>query len=476
MFNLKLMLPEIIVLAMACVVMLVDLFVPQKNRSLTYALTQLTLLVAVVTTILLYNQPNQESLHGLFIHDAVGHLLTITIYISSFFVFLYSRDYIRQHDIAQGEFYLLGLFSILGMSVLTSAYNFLTLYLGLELMSLPLYAMVALMRDKSQPIEAAIKYFVLGAIASGFILYGMSMVYGATQSLNIHMIAQSVSMVPPSQLYILVVGLVCMIAGIAFKLGAVPFHMWVPDVYDGAPTAVTLFITVAPKIAGFALLIRILVDAMPGMYLQWQELLITLAVLSMLLGNLVAISQTNIKRMLAYSTIAHAGYMLLGLASASPDGFAASMFYTIFYAIMSMGAFGMLTLMTQKGVDVKSIDDLRGLSKRNPWLAFIMLLILFSMAGIPPTVGFFAKLGILEALVSSHLVWLACLTLILAVVGSYYYLRVIKVMYFDEPINNEPIVISWDARIAISINGLAIILLGLMPSSVIDLARAAFMG
>lgn len=475
MFDFKLMLPEIIVLGMACVVLLVDLFVPQKNKTLTYLLTQLTLVAAAVATISLYHQPVQISLHGLFLHDGMSRLLKMSIYISSLFVFQYSRDYIRQHDLPQGEFYLLGLFSILGMMVLTSAYNFLTVYLGLELMSLPLYAMVALMRDKSQPTEAAIKYFVLGAIASGFILYGMSMLYGATQSLDLLTVAQSVAMIPPQDSYILIVGLVCIVAGIAFKLGAVPFHMWLPDVYDGAPTAVTLFITVAPKVAGFALLIRLLVDAMPGLYVQWQDLLIVLSIASMVLGNIVAISQTNIKRMFAYSTIAHGGYMLLGVAAATPEGLAASLFYTIFYAIMSMGGFGVLTLMTQKGIDVSHVNDLKGLNNRNPWLAFMMLLILFSMAGIPPTIGFFAKLGVLEALVSAHLVWLACVTIILAVIGCYYYLRVVKVMYFDDAEIAQPIVLTWDSRIAISLNGLAIIALGLMPSGIIDLARAAFL-
>jgi NADH-quinone oxidoreductase subunit N len=434
------------------------------------------LIATIVTTVTLYNQPTTVSLHGLFVYDALGHLLHLTILVSSLFVFQYSRDYIRQHDIPQGEFYLLGLFSILGMLILSASHNFLTLYLGLELMSLPLYAMVALLRDKNKSTEAAIKYFVLGAIASGFVLYGMSMVYGGTQSLDIATVAQSIAMIPPVDSYILIVGLVCIIAGIAFKIGLVPFHMWIPDVYAGAPTAVTLFITVAPKVAGFALLIRMLVDAMPGFYIQWQDLLIVLAILSMVLGNVVAIAQTNIKRMFAYSTIAHGGYMLLGVAAASPDGFAASLFYTIFYAIMSMGGFGILTLMTQRGIDVESIDDLKGLNSRNPWLAFLMLVILFSMAGIPPTVGFFAKLGVLEALVNAHLVWLACVTIILAVIGSYYYLRVVKAMYFDAAKTAEPIYLAWDSRIVISINGLAILVLGLMPSSIIDLARAAFLG
>lgn len=475
MFNLKLMLPEIVLLGMSCLILLVDLFIKQKKRTLTYILTQLTLIAVAIITVCLYNQPDYVSDYGLFVHDQISNLLNASVCISSLFVFLYSRDYIRQHDIAQGEFYLLGLFSILGMLILTSSRNFLTLYLGLELMSLPLYAMVALLRDQHKPTEAAMKYFVLGAIASGFLLYGMSMIYGATGSLDLTVIPQAISTMPSTELYILIVGLVCIVAGIAFKLGLAPFHMWIPDVYAGAPTAVTLFITVAPKVASFALLIRLLVEGMPGLYIQWQDLMIALAILSMVVGNIAAIVQTDIRRMFAYSSIAHAGYMLLGIAAATPTGFSAALFYTIFYAIMTLGGFGMITIMTRKGIDVINVDDLRGLHQRNPWLAFMMLLLLFSMAGIPPTVGFFAKLGVLEALVTAHLVWLACLAIILAVVGSYYYLRVVKVMYFDDSTaEQERIVLPWDSRLAITINGLAIVGLGLLPSSIITLARAVF--
>ncbi|MBX9704633.1 MAG: NADH-quinone oxidoreductase subunit NuoN [Gammaproteobacteria bacterium] len=476
MFNFNLLVPEMVMLGMTCIVLLADLLIKQKQRTLTYSLTQLTLVAVAVLTIVNYHIVPETGFSGLLIADRLSDLLRLTIILTSIFVFMYSRSYIRQHQIPQGEFYLLGLFSILGMMVLTSAHNFLTLYLGLELMSLPIYAMVALLRDKEQPIEAAMKYFVLGALASGFILYGMSMIYGATQSLDVNQVASAIAMLPANEMYILVVGLVFIVAGLAFKLGLVPFHMWLPDVYQGAPTAVTLFITVAPKVAGFALVIRLLVDAMPGLYVQWQELLIVLSVLSMVLGNVAAITQTNIKRMFAYSTIAHGGYMLLGLAAASSIGFSAAMFYTIFYAIMSLGGFGIITLLTHQGIDIESIDDLKGLNSRSPWLAFMFLLVLFSMAGIPPTVGFFAKLGVLEAVVSAHLVWLACLAIILAVIGSYYYLRVVKVMYFDEATQTTPIILPLDTRIAVSINGLAMIALGLFPSSIIDVARAVFLG
>ncbi|MBL4647469.1 MAG: NADH-quinone oxidoreductase subunit NuoN [Gammaproteobacteria bacterium] len=472
--NFKIVSPELFILGMVCVVLLVDLFVSQRKRLLTYALTQLTLVGAAIIVICLYSEPNSVSFYGLFVHDKVASLLGIAIILSSIFVFMYSRDYINQRNIPQGEFYMLGLFSILGMLVVVSGHNFLSLYLGLELMSLPIYAMVALYRHSSRASEAAIKYFVLGALSSGMLLFGLSFLYGATGSLDISKVASVLSDTSHAQSIIFVLGLVFVVAGLAFKLGVVPFHMWIPDVYEGAPTAATLFLTVAPKIAAFGLVIRLLVDTMPSLHGQWQQLLILLSILSMVLGNVVAIAQTNIKRMLAYSTIAHGGYMLLGLCAATPEGYAASMFYTLMYAVMSLGGFGMVILLAKKDIDLESIDDLKGLSVRNPWLALMMLIILFSMAGIPPTAGFFAKVGVLEALVDAHLVWLACIAIILAVIGAYYYLRVVKVMYFDKPQNNEPLSLALDSRIAISLNGLALLALGIVPSAVIQLAYTAF--
>ena len=474
MLNFHLVLPEIFVLAMTCIILLVDLFVKQRQQTLTYALTQMTLLGAIILTIYLFTQPPTVDMYGLYIHDKLASVLKLAIYISSIFVFLFSRDYMRAHDMGKGEPYLLGLFAILGMMVTVSAYNFITLYLGLELMSLPIYALVALNRDSNKAAEAGIKYFILGAIASGMLLYGLSMVYGATGSFQVTEVAHAVALTSPAHIYILIFGVVFVVAGLAFKIGLVPFHMWLPDVYTGAPNPATLFIAVAPKIAAFGLIVRLLVDAMPGLNIQWQELFIVIAILSMLLGNVVAIVQTNLKRMLAYSTIAHGGYMLLGFAAGTPEGFAASMFYTIAYAIMSLGAFGLITLLAKKGFEAETIDDLRGLNSRNPWLAFIMLLLLFSMAGIPPTIGFFAKLGLLEALVNAHLTWLAVVTLLFAIIGSYYYLRVIKVIYFEKAINKQPFKMAWDSKIGISINGLAILVLGIFPSGLITLCRGVF--
>jgi NADH-quinone oxidoreductase subunit N len=474
MLDFHLILPEMFVLGMSCVVLLVDLFVKQRQQALTYALTQLTMIGALILTVLLYSVPTTVNFHGMIIHDSLASILRIVIYVSSIFVFMYSRDYMRHQNTGQGEPYLLGLFSILGMMVLVSSYNFITLYLGLELMSLPIYALVALQRDSARASEAGMKYFILGAIASGMLLYGMSMLYGATGSLDIANVAYGVAATDHLHQLILIFGLVFVVAGLAFKLGVVPFHMWLPDVYTGAPNAATLFIAVAPKVAAFGLLARLLVYAMPTLELQWSELIIIISILSMFVGNFVAIAQTNIKRMLAYSSIAHGGYMLLGFAATTPAGYSAALFYTIVYALMSLGGFGMITLMAKKGFEAESIEDLRGLNERNPWLAFLMLIILFSMAGIPPTVGFFAKLGLLEALVSAHLVWLAVVALILAVVGAYYYLRVIKVMYFDKATNNQPIKISTDSTVAFSINGLLLLGLGLFPSMLIHWCHLIF--
>ncbi len=474
-FDFNLIFPEIFLVIMICVILLVDLFAKQRQHIFTYSLTQLSLVAGFVFTFFLHNKGSAVDFHGLFINDQLATILKLSVYATSVWVFLYARDYIRQFNIPQGEFYILGLFSILGMLVSISAHHFLSLYLGIELMSLPIYAMVALYRDHSISSEAAIKYFVLGAIASGMLLYGLSMLYGATHSLDIGVVAQSIRGLDPSHLLILILGLVFIVVGIAFKIGTVPFHMWIPDVYQGAPTAVTLFIAVAPKLAAFAMAIRLLVEAMPSLTSQWQQLVIVMAVLSMLLGNIVAILQTSIKRMFAYSSIAHSGYMLLGFCAATPAGFSAALFYAMTYAIMSLGGFGLLTLLSKKGVEVDNMDALRGLNARNPWLALMMLLLLFSMAGIPPTIGFFAKLSVLEALITAHLVWLACVALMVAVVGSYYYLRVVKVMYFDQPLTDSHLNISWDVYLGISVNGLVILILGLFPSLLISLCQMVFL-
>jgi len=467
--------PEIFLLGMTCVVLLVDLLVPQRKQWLTYCLTQFTLIITILCVIALSGNYKVILFHGEYILDPMGCLLQLFILAISVFAFVYARQYLVEHDIPRGEYYILGLFSVLGMLVLVTAHSFLTIFLGLELLSLPLYAMVALQRNLAICAEASMKYFVMGAIASAMLLYGLSMVYGAVQSLNITVVARAMSVSPLDQQLILVFGLVFIIAGIAFKLGAAPFHMWVPDVYQGAPTPVTLFVGGAPKIAALGMAIRLLVDAMPHLVVQWHEILVIIAILSITLGNIVAIVQSNLKRMLAYSAIAHVGYMLLGLLAATPEGYSAAVFYMINYAVMSLGAFAILLLLNRSGIEAEYINDLRGLNARDPWLAFMMLIIMFSMAGIPPLVGFFAKLGVLEALISVHMVWLATLALVFAIIGAYYYLNVVKVMYFEEPEGEvTPVTGAMDLRVAVTVNGLVVLLLGMFPSGLIEMCRAAF--
>lgn len=472
--NLIPLLPEIFVTTMTCIVLLADLFLTKNRQQWVYYLAQLTLVGAAGLTIYYYSVPKTFALHDLFVHDQIASLLKIFIYICSFLAFLYARDYVRVRHMMQGEYYILGLLSVLGMMVLVSANNFIVLYLGLELLSLPLYAMIALKRDSEMGAEAAMKYFVTGAMASGMLLYGLSMLYGATGSLDIMQVANAVSMQVDTNKIILVLGVVFLLAGIAFKFGAAPFHMWAPDVYDGAPTSVTLFLGSAPKIAALGMTVRLLVIALPVLLVEWQQVLIVVAILSITIGNVVAIVQNNIKRLLAYSSIAHMGYMLLGLIAGSNEGYAATTFYMLNYALMAAAAFAVIVMMSRQGFEASDINDYRGLNNRSPWLAFMMLIVMFSMAGIPPTVGFFAKVGVLEALVSSHMVWLAAFAIAMAVIGSYYYLRIVKVMYFDEPVDNTAIVSSPDVRIAISINALALLILGLFPTSLIQICRSAF--
>ena len=372
------------------------------------------------------------------------------------------------------EYYVLGMLATNGAMIMVSAYSLLTLFMGLELMSLPIYALVAIQRKKYICVEAAMKYFVVGIMASGLLLYGMSMIYGATRTLSIPGIFQVVNQMSLHLHMLLVLGLVFSMVGIVFKLGAAPFHMWVPDVYEGSPTCVAMLISNVPKIAGFALAIRLLVEAMPGLALQWHEIFILVAILSMAIGNIVAIAQTNLKRMLAYSSIAHMGYMILGLACATPDGDAAAMFYIVSYSVMTVAAFGLITLVSRQGFEAENIDDFSGLNSRNPWLAFLMLLVMFSLAGIPPIVGFIAKLGILEALIQVHLTWLAVVALLFAIIGAYYYLRVVKVMYFEDPVIDQPLQCRGDAMAAITFNTLILLLMGIFPGALFAICHAVF--
>jgi NADH-quinone oxidoreductase subunit N len=471
-------LPELFLLTMSCIVLVVDIFLEQWQRYITYWLTQLTLIsVAVFILATLAVQKSEVAMFGHYVKDTMGDTLKFFICIVSATVLLYSRDYLRSHDLFKGEYFVLGLFGVLGMMVMVSAHSLLSIYLGLELLSLSLYAMVALNRNSPTAAEAAIKYFVLGSLASGILLYGISMIYGVTGSVDLQIVAAVVSNKHAHDDLILVFGIVFLVVGLAFKLGAVPFHMWIPDVYQGAPTSVALYISSAPKLAVFALIIRVLVDGFGSLQGDWQQMLIILSVLSMTFGNLAAIAQTNIKRMLAYSTISHTGFLLLGILSGTLEGYSASMFYSIIYVLMVVGAFGVVTLLSQSGSEIENIRDLSGLHYRDPWLAFIMMTVMMSMAGIPCMVGFYAKLAVLQAVINIGFIWLALIGVISSVIGAFYYLRVVKFMYFDEMHlgSNQSLEISRDAKFVISANGLLIIFLGLYPAALMTWCTASLL-
>jgi NADH-quinone oxidoreductase subunit N len=465
--------PEIFVLSMACVILIADLYISDKNRVFTYLLSLATLMVAAVLTVAFHAGEPVYTFNGSFVSDAMGDVLKVFVYLVTAVVFIYSRGYLAARDLFRGEFFVLGLFGVLGMMILISAHNLLTIYLGLELLSLSLYAMVAFQRDSISASEAAMKYFVLGALASGMLLYGMSLLYGISGSLDLTTIASAIGSLDEGQGVVAGLGMVLVIVGMAFKLGAVPFHMWIPDVYHGAPTAVTLYIGAAPKLAAFAMMMRLLVEGLGDLHYQWQDILIIMAVLSMAVGNIIAIAQTNIKRMLAYSTISHVGFLMIGILSGTAAGYSASMFYAIVYALMGMGGFGMILLLSRAGFEADRLEDFKGLNDRSPWFAFIMLILMFSMAGVPPTLGFYAKLSVLQAAVGVDLVWLAVAAVVFSIIGAFYYLRVIKLMYFDKPVDQSPIHVSADMRIVLSANGLVILALGLAPGSLLALCAAA---
>jgi len=479
-------LPEAILLVGACVLLIADLFVKDGRRRVSTWIAQSVLALCAAATLFVLWGSSGGKLYlfeGLFVADAMAHVLKLACYAAVSTTLVYSRQYLFARGLLRGEFITLMLFSLLGMMVMVSANSFLTLYLGLELMSLCLYAMVALDRDSPLATEAAMKYFVLGALSSGLLLYGMSMIYGGTGSLVITDVAKQVARVyaSPADRSILVFGLVFVLAGIAFKLGVVPFHMWLPDVYQGAPTPVTLFIAAGPKLAAFGMAVRLLVNALPSMAEDWQRMLVLLALLSMALGNITAIAQSNLKRMLAYSAIAHMGFMLLGLLSGWVDGnwnsrneaYSAALFYVLVYSIMSVGAFGMLLYLSRAGVECENLDDVKGLNRRSPWYAFMLLLIMFSLAGVPPTAGFYAKFAVISAAVSAGYIWLAVAAVVLSLVGAYYYLRVVKLMYFDEPAETGPIVGHPEMRVLLSANGLALLALGILPQPLMSLCFAA---
>lgn len=468
---------EVFLLTAICVILVVDLFLEGEYKIFTYLLSQLALLVTATIVIGDIGQPSAILFSGEIIRDDLGSILKLVLYIVAVALFMYSDYYLKYSKIRKGEFYILGLFGILGMSVLISAHSLLTIYLGLELMSLSMYAMVALQRDSKIAVEAAMKYFVLGAIASGMLLYGISILYGMSGSLDLVVLSKTVQNNPNDVLIIL--GLIFVLAGIAFKLGAVPFHMWLPDVYAGAPTIVTLYISSIPKLAAFAMMVRLLVEGMSGLVVDWQQALIFMAALSIGLGNIIAIAQTNIKRMLAYSAISHAGFLLLGILSGTESGLAAAMFYTISYTLTSAAAFGMILLLGQKSFEIEEITDLTGLGRRSPWLAFLLLIILFSLAGVPPTVGFYAKLSVLQAVVDVNLVWLAVYAVFFSVVGAFYYLRVVKVIYFDSDDNEESQLLTDDKlrtgiSVMLSCNTLSLLLLGIFPGVLMVMCTSVF--
>ncbi len=475
------MYPEIVLLVMACVVTLADLFVKSPKRTGTYVLT-LASLGGVALLHAMYADAGQ-TLYGfgrMVVSDPMGHWLKCFATIAVMVTLVYSRPYAADRDMMRGgEIFSLSLFALLGMSMMISGQNFIVIYLGLELLTLSSYALVALRRDHTQATEAAMKYFVLGAMASGFLLYGMSMMYGATGSLELSAVLKAIASGQVNH-QVLVFGLVFIVAGLAFKIGAVPFHMWIPDVYQGAPTAATLMIGGAPKLAAFAILVRLLVEGMLPLAFDWQQMLALLAIGSLLIGNLAAIAQTNLKRMLAYSTISQMGFVLLGFVAGVINGettlaanaYSSAMFYMVSYVLTTLAAFGIIMLLARQGFESEEITDLAGLNQRSPLYAGVMAICLFSMAGIPPMVGFYAKLSVLQSLVASGQAFymgLAIFAVIMSLIGAFYYLRVVKVMYFDEPVTATTVSASLDVRLVLSTNGLLVLLLGIFPGALMAL-------
>ncbi len=472
--DLMLALPEIFVLGMTCFLMLFGLWLPAERQGIISFVAVMTLLFAGII-LLGWDDPDPAAVsyafNATFVRDQMADILKLTAFLVLAANFIYARQYLRIYQVAVLEFHVLSLFLLLGVMVLISAANMLTVYMGLELVALPSYALVALRRDDRRSTEAAMKYFVLGSLASGLLLYGMSMIYGVTGTLSLAQISNITAMGSNT---VLVLGLIFIVIGVGFKLGVVPFHMWVPDVYHGAPAAVTALIVSLPKLAAFAMAIRLLVDGLGNMYLQWMSMLAVLATLSIVLGNLVAIAQSNIKRMLAYSTISHMGFMLLGLLPGSDQGFSAAMFYAIVYAIMAAGAFGVIILLSLNGEEAENLEDYKGLSKRSPWLALIMLMLMFSLAGVPVFAGFFAKWLVIQAVIEAQMIWLAVLAVVFSVIGAFYYLRVVKLMYFDAPDNDQPVAVAADFRAALTLNGGAQLLIGLFANILIGLCVASF--
>ena len=468
-------LPELFLLSAIAIILLFDLFISDRLKHITYYLSQLALLL---TGFLAFNLIGESAIifSGTFVLDTLGSTFKVFILGFAIIALAYTRHYLKVHDLLRNEYFILALMSILGMLIMVSGHSLLTLYLGLEIMSLSLYALIATARDRTAAIEAALKYFVLGAIASGLLLYGMSMIYGISGSLNIAQISNfaSAATLGSQQTLILNFGLVFLVIGVAFKLGAVPFHMWVPDVYQGSPTSVTMFLSSVPKIAAVAILIRLLIDGLGSLQHYWSDLFMILAILSIAIGSLVALNQTNIKRMLAYSTISHIGFVLLGFVTGVVDGYGAAVFYVLTYILMSLAAFGVIIALNKNGFEADQIADFQGLSKSSPWLALIMLVVMLSMAGVPPFIGFYSKLFILQQVVAEGYVILAVLAVIFAVISAYYYLQIIKTMYFSHKDKSIVIYAPLDMKVLLSINGILILLVGLMPSFWMELSVSLF--
>ncbi len=469
-------LPEIFLLSAIVVILLLDLFLYKRFKQVTYYLTQLSLLISGLLAFNLINHPQTIIFSGSFVLDNMASVFKVFIMATTMVAMVYSRHYLKAHSLFRGEYFVLVLLSVLGMMVMISGYSLLALYLGLEILSLSLYALIAIARERVDSIEAALKYFVLGAIASGLLLYGMSMIYGISGSLNISDIASFASNANLASRETLIInfGLVFLVIGIAFKLGAVPFHMWVPDVYQGAPTSVTLFISTAPKIAAVAMLVRILVDGLGSMHAYWSDLFMVLSILSIALGSVVALMQTNIKRLLAYSTISHVGFIMLGFVTGTLTGYGAATFYMLVYVLMSLAVFGMIILLNKQGFEVDQISDFKGLSKHSPWFALMMLIVMLSMAGIPPLVGFYSKFFILQQVISAGFITVAVIVVIFAVISAYYYLQIIKYMYFDKINKGITIHASIDMQLVLSINAILILVVGLFPDFWMKLALSLF--
>jgi NADH-quinone oxidoreductase subunit N len=461
--------PEICLVVAICVILIVDVFAGEKRAGLTSTLTLLALAVSAALTVRYAHVTERVVLlNGMYVADELAFVLKLAAFLVVAVALLYSRSYLINRDILRGEYYVLALTALLGICVLVSANSLLTVYLGVELLALSVYAMVAFDRDSGIAAESAMKYFVLGAIASGALLYGMSLIYGLTGTLELGEIAARLS--TPSSLGV-IMGLVFIVVAVAFKLGAVPFHMWLPDVYEGAPTSVTLFIGTVPKIAYFALALRLLAQGLPGMTLEWTQMLAALAVLTLVVGNVVAIVQTNLKRMLAYSTIANVGFIVLGFVAGTPDGYAAALYYTLQYVLVALGSFGVILIASRKGFEADKLDDYKGLYQRDPLSALAMMLLMFSTAGVPPLVGFWAKLRIFQALWETNHLWLVIIAAAMSVVGAYYYLRVIKLMYFDEPVAPAPpaAAAAGGVRLTLALNAAAVLALGILPGPLLNL-------